>query len=192
MLKYILIIFSIIVLWGCNETHTPKPRGFYRIDFPEKNYQTLPLQMPYSFEVPTYSICKIDHTIQEDQSNINILFPQNRSTFHISYKKINNNLQKLTEDSYELAYKHSIKANSISEQVYLNPANNVYGTIYRIEGNAASPFQFHLTDSTCNFLRGSFYIKEIPNYDSLQPVIKFLEKDLINLIETLHWEEQCQ
>ena len=177
---------------GCENDFTPKPHGYYRIDFPAKEYQQLPMEMPYSFEVPTYSKCNVDHTINEDNSNINIQFPKNKATFHISYKKIENNLQKLTEDSYELAYKHAIKANSISEQIFMNPNRNVYGTIYRIEGNAASPFQFHLTDSTCNFLRGSFYIKEIPNYDSLKPVIEFLEQDLINLIETLYWEEKCQ
>ncbi|HNZ71643.1 MAG TPA: gliding motility lipoprotein GldD, partial [Prolixibacteraceae bacterium] len=64
----------------------------------------------------------------------------------------------------------------------------VYGTVYSIKGNAASPMQFYLTDSVEHFLRGSMYISEIPNYDSLQPVINFLEADMIRLIETLSWK----
>ncbi|HKI89469.1 MAG TPA: hypothetical protein VKA38_10600, partial [Draconibacterium sp.] len=59
--------------------------------------------------------------------------------------------------------------------------------VYKIEGNAASPMQFYLTDSTRNFLRGAFYIREVPNIDSLRPVINFLEPDIIHIIETTTW-----
>jgi gliding motility-associated lipoprotein GldD len=91
------------------------------------------------------------------------------------------------EDSRTLAYKHSLKADAIQEQVFMNPRDNVYGLIYRIEGNAASPMQFFLTDSTNHFLRGALYIREVPNIDSLKPVIDFLEPDIIRLIETTTW-----
>jgi hypothetical protein len=47
--------------------------------------------------------------------------------------------------------------------------------------------QFYLTDSVKNFLRGALYIKEIPNYDSLRPVISFLSEDVIKMIETAEW-----
>jgi len=86
-----------------------------------------------------------------------------------------------------LAYKHTIKADAIEEQVFMNPADNVFGTIYRIDGNAASPMQFFLTDSTNHFLRGAFYIRETPDIDSLQPVIDFFEPDIIRIIETTTW-----
>jgi gliding motility-associated lipoprotein GldD len=92
------------------------------------------------------------------------------------------------EDTRTLAYKHSIKADAIQEQVFLNPAEKVYGLIYRIEGNAASPMQFFLTDSTQHFLRGALYISEVPNIDSIKPVIDFLEPDIIRLIETTTWK----
>ena len=91
------------------------------------------------------------------------------------------------EESRTLAYKHTIKADAIQEQVFMNPANRVYGLIYKIEGNAASPMQFFLTDSTSHFLRGALYIREVPNIDSLKPVIDFLEIDIIRLIETTSW-----
>ncbi len=91
------------------------------------------------------------------------------------------------EDSRTLAYKHSQKADAIQEQVFMNPSKNVYGLIYKIEGNAASPMQFFLTDSTNHFLRGALYIRDIPNIDSLKPVIDFLETDIVRLIETTTW-----
>nr|MBD3622879.1 gliding motility lipoprotein GldD [Sunxiuqinia sp.] len=91
------------------------------------------------------------------------------------------------EESRRLAYDHSIKADAIEERVFVNPDKDVYGTIYYIEGNAASPIQFYLTDSTRHFLRGALYIREIPNIDSIRPVIDFLRPDIIHLIETTSW-----
>jgi gliding motility-associated lipoprotein GldD len=69
----------------------------------------------------------------------------------------------------------------------MHPAEKVSGTIYYIRGNAASPLQFYMTDSIRHFLRGALYIRATPNIDSLKPVIDYLEKDVIRLIETLHW-----
>ncbi|MDO9612920.1 MAG: gliding motility lipoprotein GldD, partial [Bacteroidota bacterium] len=106
---------------------------------------------------------------------------------HLSYKNVENNLWKLTEESRELAYKHSFKADAIDERIFVNPEKKVYGTIYLIDGNTASPLQFYLTDSTKHFLRGALYIREIPNIDSLRPVIDFLTPDVIHLIETTEW-----
>jgi gliding motility-associated lipoprotein GldD len=92
------------------------------------------------------------------------------------------------EESRELAYKHSIKANAIEERIFVNPEEKVYGTVYQIEGNAASPIQFFLTDSIRHFLRGALYIRATPDIDSLKPVIEFLERDVIQIIETTKWK----
>ena len=114
---------------------------------------------------------------------------------HISYFQLQDAgiehrkyLAELMEESRELAYKHSIKANAIEEQLYINPDNHVYGILFHIEGNAASPMQFFLTDSTRHFLRGALYIRATPDIDSLKPVVEFLEHDIIHLIETTQWE----
>ncbi|MCL1822363.1 MAG: gliding motility lipoprotein GldD, partial [Prolixibacteraceae bacterium] len=94
-----------------------------------------------------------------------------------------------TEESHELTYRHTQKASAIDAKLFLNPENKVYGTIYTIAGNAASPMQFYLTDSTRHFLRGALYIRDIPNIDSLRPVIDFLIPDILHLIETARWQE---
>jgi len=174
-------------LSGCKENYTPKPRGYFRIDFPNKSYQIFKNSYPYSFEYPVYSQIVPDKEALAEPYWVDVSIPENKAKFHLSYKLVKGNLSKLIEDSRELAYKHSIKAISIDERTFINPAKKVYGTVYNIKGNAASPMQFYLTDSTTHFLRGSFYISEIPNYDSLLPVINFLESDLIHLIETFNW-----
>lgn len=119
---------------------------------------------------------------------LNIEIDQFNAKIHLSYKPVKNNLYLLTEESRNLAYKHAVKAIAINEKLFINDENSVYGTIYVIKGNTASPFQFHLTDSVNHFIRGSFYISEIPNYDSLRPVINFIDKDIHHFIETLSWK----
>ncbi|MCF8364038.1 MAG: gliding motility lipoprotein GldD [Prolixibacteraceae bacterium] len=184
----ILLLMLFFIIACKKDNYTPKPRGYFRIDFPEKTYQSFDEDAPFTFQYPAYSKIQNEKFTNAEPYWYNITIPENNVSIHLSYKKIEDNLNILSEDSRELAYKHSIKASAINEKLYINHEQNVFGTIYEISGNAASPFQFHLTDSTKNFIRGSFYIKEQPNYDSLKPVIEFVEEDIYNLIETFSWK----
>ena len=195
IMKYkLLILLLFVILISCKEKYTPKPRGYFRIDFPEKKYHFFQKDLPYHFEIPDYAQIIPDRQNPDHPDWINVWVPANKAEVHISYYSLHKNRQKriqelseFMEESRRLAYKHSIKADAINEQVFMNPAKKVYGTVYKIEGNAASPMQFFLTDSTRNFLRGAFYIREVPNIDSLEPVIDFLEPDIIHMIETTSW-----
>jgi len=194
MKKIVILFIFILFLAGCKEKYTPKPRAYFRIEFPEKEYHTFSNNFPYQFEVPDYSKITPDKYNPNHPFWINVSVPENEAEIHISYFNLKNelqannpNLNELMEETRRLAYKHSIKADEIEEQVFMNPNKKVFGMIYRIKGNAASPFQFFLTDSTNHFLRGAFYIREIPNIDSLQPIIDFFEPDIIRLIETTTW-----
>lgn len=182
------LLLLILFLTSCNSNYTPKPMEYFRIDFPQKEYQTYDSICPYIFDYPTYS--KITKGLIPDEKPcwINIFFPKFKATIYLSYFTINKNLQKLFEECRSLAYKHDIKADAINELIYTNLQTNVYGMIYEIKGNAASPLQFYMTDSTKHFLRGSLYFDVKPNKDSLAPVIEFIQKDVKHLIETLHWK----
>lgn len=180
----LIITFSI----SCNREYTPRPRGFYRISFPEKSYKPLGMNVPYTFRIPEYAYSEADSFNLDQPYWLTIQIPANHAQIHISYIKLNKNLATHIENSRTLAYKHSEKASSIDEQIFVNPVKKVYGTLYTIKGNAASPMQFYLTDSTTNFLRGALYIKEVPNADSLRPVIKFLSEDVLQLVESTEWK----
>lgn len=184
----------IFLFASCKEKYTPKPRGFYRIEFPKKEYHSIKNNFPYTFEIPDYAQLTPDKTNPDQPFWVNVVVPANRAEIHISYYDLDKNkntgrseLAEFMEETRRLAYKHSIKADAIEEQIFINQSENVYGTIYRIRGNAASPLQFFLTDSTRHFLRGAFYISDVPNIDSLQPVIDFFEPDIIRMIETTTW-----
>lgn len=180
------------LLSGCGQKPTPRPRGYFRIDFPEKVYTKLQGNQPYDFEIPVYARAVKDLSVFSEPYWINVEFPQNKAEIHISYKSIHQNLHIYTEESRELTYKHAQKANAIEEHIFINDARRVFGTIYFIKGNAASPVQFYLTDSLHHFLRGSLYIRDVPNIDSLRPVIEFLIPDVIHMIETTTWSEMSE
>jgi gliding motility-associated lipoprotein GldD len=184
-----MLLFS-----SCYEdTYLPKPRGFYKIGLPEKEYQPfLKTDYPYSFEYPVYASISKD-TLFFDQKTenpwwINLNFDSLGGKVYISYKQISSTqtLEKLLEDSYKLSHYHTKKADYINEPEF-HTANNVHGVFYDVGGNAASSFQFYATDSFHHFLRGALYFDVTPNVDSLKPVNQFLQKDIEHLIQTLKW-----
>lgn len=182
------VILGVILLQACGGGSTPKPRGYFRIDFPEKEYQLLDsAHYPYRFSYPTYGrLVNDDSKIAEDYW-VNIDFPQYKARIHISYKEAQNRLDSLTEDSRTLAYKHALKAEAISEKFFEDPEKKVYGMLYNLMGNTASSWQFYVTDSVKHFVRGALYFSVNPNKDSLSPAIDFFGKDVVHIMETLEW-----
>ena len=185
--KIIFVLLLSGILPGCKRNYMPKPSGYMRIEFPPKEYQRFDTTYPYSFEYPVYASIIPDTDGNTEPYWININFQDFNGTIHISYKAVTGNLDRFTEDSRTMAYKHSIKADAIKETVYADSASRVYGLLYEIKGNAASSLQFYATDSSSNFIRGSLYFNVTPNKDSLAPVIAFFKDDIIHLIETVRW-----
>lgn len=183
------IIISITLIVGCSSSETPKPRGYFRIDFPNKSYRLLDSIYPYKFMYPAYTKIVDDKSWNAEKYWINIDYPGYNARIHISYKDASGKLDSLFEDSRKLTYKHVLKADAINEKVFSNPKSRVYGIMYSIKGNAASSWQFMVTDSSKHFLRGALYFAVTPNKDSLAPAIDFIAEDMIHLIETLEWKD---
>ena len=184
MIPLLLMLFIL----ACQPSYTPKPRGFLRVDFPAKEYVLFDSVCPYTFEYPSYGKIVPDTDYITEPCWINIDFPDFNGTIHISYKEVNQNLNDFIEDSRELTYKHTIKADAIKETVYTNPELEVHGILYDIKGNAASSIQFYLTDSNAHFLRASLYFNVQPDKDSLAPVISFFREDIIHMVESFAWK----
>lgn len=188
-----LLTFAILFAACQQQGHTPKPRGYFRIDLPEKHYQLFNEPgYPYTFEYPTYArIVKDTLFFDEKAENpwwINIEIPQFDGKIYLSYKEMGkkNALDKLVNDAFKLTYKHTYKAESIEEEAIATP-NRVSGLFYEVAGNAASAKQFFVTDSSNHFLRGALYFYAQPNADSLAPVTRFVEEDIRLLVNTLKW-----
>ncbi len=185
-LTYLMGFF--LLLSGCSE-NTPKPRGYFRIDLPEKAYETFNEPgYPYSFKYANIAKVIPKRGSSQDSFWIDIVYPQFNARIYGSYKKIENNFREVSEDSRTFVYKHTIKADAITEQPYENEERKVYGILYELKGNTASSIQFILTDSIHNFFRGALYFNVSPNKDSIAPVSTFIREDIIQLIETLEWK----
>jgi gliding motility-associated lipoprotein GldD len=189
-MKIFIASFACILTAAChNNSEAPKPYGYFRITMPENTYKKIDGNTkPYSFEYS--AIAKIDErTDKPDQNWVNIVYPQHNATIYITYHNVKNNLDTIINDSHNFTYRHTIKANAIDEMTYLFPERKIYGLYAELEGDAASPIQFLLTDSVQNFLRGSLYFNVEPNSDSVAPVVDFIREDIIHLMETLEWKK---
>ena len=186
-LTYILISTLLISACG-SETYTPKPKGYFRIDLPQKEYLPLKKDCPFTFESPSYTTIKQNINNPDKPCWFDIVFNYLNASIYLSYKPVNNNLNQYIEDSRSLAFKHTVKAFDIEQRIISFPEKKVYGLVYMIEGNAASAYQFHLTDSTKHFIRGSLYFNNIPNQDSIQPVLEFVKEDINHIFETFEWK----
>lgn len=179
---------------SCNNDYTIKPRGYFKIDFPQKAYQKFDSpSYPYSFEYPVYGEIINDSLFFDEKAEnpfwININFPRFNGKIYISYKEIGRNkLDSLVNDAFTMSYKqHTYKASAIEPIPFTTP-NNLNGIYFSLKGNTATANQFFITDSTRHFLRGALYFDAVPNEDSLRPVNNFLQKDLQHLINTLQWK----
>jgi gliding motility-associated lipoprotein GldD len=181
------------LLLSCNSVYTPRPRGYFKIDFPARQYQSFDQPgFPYTFEYPVYAKIARDTSFfdaaPENPYWINIEFPRFNAAIYISYKKIGpNSFDRLKEDAFKMTFKHTYKASSIDYTVIETP-NGVSGMFFDVGGNAATAKQFYVTDSTKNFLRGALYFDTAPNEDSLGIVNRFLQEDMKHLINTFRWK----
>ncbi len=192
LLKILALLLPLLALWSCdeeNEVYSPKPRGYFRIDFPEKKYTLYDSTCPFAFEVPDYSVLNNDKHANSEPCWLNLNFPQFKATVHLSYKVVQNNISTYLEDARSFAVRHQIKATGMNETVIIRDSARVYGLLYDIDGNTASSLQFYLTDSTKHFLRGALYFNASPNTDSLKLIIDFIREDVLHLIKTARWKK---
>jgi len=193
ILRLLIINGSLFIfLAACNSDYTPRPRGYFRIDFPAHAYQLFNRpEFPYSFEYPVYGQVIRDTTYFGDKPEnpfwINVDFPRFHARIYISYKQVNGNFDKLREDAYKMTYKHTYKASSIEDSLISTPLG-VHGIFFNVGGNAATAKQFFVSDSIRHFLRGALYFDTTPNSDSLAIVNTFLQTDMYRLINTLRWK----
>jgi gliding motility-associated lipoprotein GldD len=190
----VLILAIAIVFVSCGTDYVAKPRGYFRIPLPQKQYRVFDKPgYPYTFEYPVYADIIKDSLFFEQQPEnpywINIDFPQFNGRIYISYKEIGKNkFDTLVNDAFTMSYKqHTSRASGIQPEPFITP-NGVAGVYFTLKGNAATSNQFFATDSVKHFLRGALYIAATPNADSLKPVNDFLKADVRHLINTLHWK----
>ena len=178
-------------------TEVPKPRAYPRVVYPEKAYK--PFDETYcgfTFDQPVYATIEHDTTYFDEKAKddcwFNITVKQLNAKIFCSYYPIRSraDFDELVKDAFEMTNKHNVKASYIEELQVDRPEDKVYGVVFNVEGPAASSYQFFLTDSTRNFVRGALYFNTEARPDSLAPVVDFMRDDLDRLVETLKWNKR--
>lgn len=181
--------FLMLALSACDREYLPKPLGYNRLELPEHEYHALPDTLPYTFEYSRHAKLLRDTSTIRERFWIEIYYPVMKSNIHITYKALHNDrklLKEYLDDAYTLIAKHQIKAYAINEAITLTPSGKT-AVMAELEGEVPSQFQFTITDSTDNFLRGALYFNTKVQNDSLAPAIEYMKKDMMHLINTLEW-----
>lgn len=184
------LFILILLLAACSQDYMPKPKGYNKIPLPEHAYTQLSDSFPYQFEYSKYAKIVADSSWMKEPYWIDIYYPEFVATIQLTYKALGNNTQKLEEilnDAYKLTAKHQVKAYSIEESIIQTPQNHT-AVIAELSGEVPTPFQFYSTDSTQHFIRGALYFRTASKNDSLAPVINFIQKDIVHMLNTLKWE----
>ena len=191
----ILLIFSFT---SCEEpVITPKPRGYPKITFPEKGFKQFEADYcNMKFQYPAYAeIQRNKYFFGEEAPNdcwFNLYYPDFDAKLHCSYTPIDkvNNIEHLQKQAFKMTDWHNKKASFIDEKIFEN-SQHVIGMTFDVDGPAASPFQFFLTDSLqqAHFFRAAFYFNAQVNTDSLAPIYTFLKEDFEKILQTFEWKD---
>ncbi|MDP3312858.1 gliding motility lipoprotein GldD [Lutibacter sp.] len=178
-----LVLVLLILLGSCNSETLPKPKSYLKLEYPTNTYSKPAFNCPYSFEISEQA------TIQFKNNCWAIVqYPKLKATVHITYRSIDNNLEEILKEIEKLTFEHTVKANAINAVPFENYKDNVYGKLYNIEGDVATNIQFRVTDSLNHVLAGAVYFYVKPNYDSILPAVKYIEKDIMHLMESVKWK----
>lgn len=190
-MRLLIIFLAVLILNSCKDEvyYSPKPRAYPKVDYPKKAFQKFDNEKcDCLFDYPKYANLEWDTKFFDQDPIHPCWFDLNMKALnakvHFSYYPITkeNSLDKLLVDGFKMADKHNKRASFINEIPVMNQYDT-YGFVFDIEGPAASPYQFFLTDSTNHFIRGALYFNTQARPDSLAPITEFIKEDLSKLIE---------
>ena len=187
-----LVTFGMMLLFlgACGGDYLPKPAGYNRIDLPKRDFVALAKDLPYNFQHSRNAIVERDSFNLQEKTWINLNYTGLDAKVHLTYKAVNGSeelLKSYLDDALSLTFKHQVKAYGIDESVLLTPKGYT-GFVTELSGEVPTQFQFFVTDSTKNFLRGALYFQTAVKNDSLAPIIEYIKIDMMHLINTLSFE----
>jgi len=183
---FLLFIIAYSIFFSCENSLLPKQSGFLKMDFKDPKYKIF--EDENSLIDFYYNSSFVDIEIKNPQI-ISLQYPE----FNLSMDLFSDNMRErkdldnnLTDFSLILDT-HSIRSNGIIMREYENIDKKVYGKLFEITGDVASPIKFYLTDSVSNFISGSINLKFKSKYDSIYPLIQYVKNDILVLFQSINW-----
>lgn len=193
MKRFFPLAFLVLLCLACESNWLPKPPGYNRIELPRHEYQRLEQGYPYQLDFSTHSKVEADSFNLGEKEWINLNYKEFGAKVHLTYKKIDQStdFKTLSNDAFNLTAKHQIKAYGIEEAILLTP-NGYVAVVAELSGEVPTQFQFFVTDSTSNFLRGAVYFNSALKNDSLAPIIEYIKLDMAHLINSVNFEKKAE
>lgn len=176
-----------VLLVSCVD-YSPKPRGYLRIDLQEPVYVPYSdTRFPFSFHVSDR--VSVSLSAEDSLSWLDLSYPDLNARVYCGYSPLRKgNLTGLVDESRLLVSRSARDVRDVLERDYEDPRRAVYGSLFLLGDQSASPVQFYLTDSSRHFFRGALYFDHVVPSDSLRPVIDYLTQDVVELMESFNWE----
>ncbi len=193
MKRFFPLAFTVLLCLACESNWLPKPPGYNRIELPRHEYQRLEQGYPYQLDFSTHSRVEADSFNLGEKEWINLNYKEFGAKVHLTYKKIDQStdFKTLSNDAFNLTAKHQIKAYGIEEAILLTP-NGYVAVVAELSGEVPTQFQFFVTDSTSNFLRGAVYFNSALKNDSLAPIIEYIKLDMAHLINSVNFGKKAE
>ena len=188
----IKLFFICIIFSSCKDpAPVPKPPTYLNINFPDHTYSYVKGDCPYEFKLSSLYNYK---TIENSKLNLCIqeidLGPL-KGSLYLYYIALpsKDSLAEIINFANDKVDEHKIIADKIEFVQIIDSKNSVFGTFFELKGNVATNFQFYLTDSSQNFVRGEVLLNCRPNYDSLRPSLDYLKVDLLEMVHNFKWRK---
>ncbi len=195
---FLILLALVLGTAGCNpeELLLPKPRSFPRVLYPERDIQSFtPPDCPFAFSFPAYALVEQKTLFFDDAPAhpcwFDLYLPAFDGRLHFSYYPLINasDWEAKRDQAFNLVGFHNKRASNIVEH-RIDRSETLGGMAFAINGPAASPYQFFLTDSTTHFVRAALYFNTQSRPDSLQPIVDFVTHDIEQLISSFQWTER--
>lgn len=188
-MKLIIPVLLAFLFYSCeDENFIPKPPSYLRLELPEHSYYNFSDSCNYSFKLSKMFKVKTRDNQSESNCNKEIDLGPLNGTLFLHYWDFNESLAFYINNANDEISKHKVKATTINDERIIRTEDRVFGTLFELQGNVATPFQFYLTDSTSRFIYGEILFNSTPNYDSLKPTLDYFKRDLDSLINSFQWE----
>lgn len=190
-MKQLFLFLSGFLFFACTSEKmpVPKPPTYLRLNLPKHSYHTYFSECEFNFSAADiFQVNPVKDSLGNTCHKDIDLGPLN-GIIHFSYIEMTEPLAAYVNYANDKVDEHKLKATAIEDQNFINKKDRVYGTLFELQGDVASPYQFYLTDSSSRFVSGVVYFNCRPNYDSLKPSLDYLREDLVKMIETFKWKK---
>ncbi len=183
------LLISFFILGACKEdSPIPKPPTYLKANLPAHNYHKEVVEDLFSFDVSDLYTLKSSNNCNYNYCEQEIdLGREINGVINLFYKRVAH------KDSLPSLINFSNKEVCIHRtyKIFITfKLKRVFGTLFELKGNVATNYQFYLTDSTENFLRGEVLLNCVPNYDSLRNVLAYIKEDLEVMMNTFEWKKK--